>query len=77
MQLELQERDDVVVNSKKVGTLMPISYIAAKLMWGYLYNIQVGFQLPANMVTHNPHKDSVCRISHLSDGMMVTCSQVS
>ena len=24
----------------------------------------------------NPHKDSLCRIAHLNDGSMVSCSQV-
>ena len=32
--------------------------------------------MPAEVVAHNPHRDSVCRVSNLSDGTMVTCSQV-
>ena len=35
------------------------------------------FCVPAVVASDNPHKDSLCRISHLSDGSIVSCSQVS
>jgi len=36
---------------------------------------KVEFCVPAAVASGNPHKDSLCRISHLNDGSMVSCSQ--
>ena len=42
----------------------------------YAISLQVEFKFPAEVIKQNPHKSSVCRLSHLTDGSMVSCSLV-
>ena len=73
MYLEFQERNDVVNNSKKVILYIIILHVVDLIPF---FLLQVEFKFPAEIIKQNPHKTSVCRVSHLTDGSMVSCSLV-
>ena len=40
------------------------------------YHVQVEFHVPAKITVCSPHHGLVCAASHLTDGALVTCSEV-
>ena len=73
MHLEYQERDVTNSRQKSVRNLFyNLILIGVNFVW-----LQVAFHCPAQYTRGNPHNESLCRVTHLHDGSLVSCSVVS
>ena len=70
MYLELYEREGAKSKAKEVHLRNFTSSLRCPLI-----SLKVVFSLPA-VTLPGPHKDSLCAMTHLQDGSLVSCSQV-